>query len=321
MATTNLKKVQLGQEAIWGTGVAATAILMGVTDSSIDVTDEAYQAEEQGFLSPSSVVINTKHFVEASIDYDLSYEDILYMLDGAFGDCTPGGVGPYTWDYAAPMSAAVAPREYTMEYGMTDGEYEMAGAIFNDFTISGDVDGDGVWQASCGLIGKSVTAAAMTALSRRDVSLIRMSDTVLTIDAVGGTMGGTAIAGALISFELSIEPKYHLKFFAGAYTPANFGYDRWDGQLTLVLEFTADVKAYVDSLITPALVEKQIRLYAISGADEAGIDFAGFLADGVTLFEDRDGNVTVSLGFQGQYNSTMGNWLEFNITNDVDVLT
>lgn len=320
MAVTNLKRVQLGQEVTWGTSVAATALLMGVTESSLEIADEVYQAEEQGWLAPSILAAEVKQSAVATIAYDLSYEDILFLLDGLFGDCTPTGSDPYTWAYAAPGSAVVAPREYTVEYGMADGEYEMTGAIFNDCTISGDVDGDGVWKASCNLIGKKAEASAMASLSRRGVVLIRVHNTLLYIDASGGTIGDTEVASSLISFELSVDPKYHLKTFGGSINPASFGYDRWEGQLTIVAEFTAAVKAYVDALLTPEAVVKLIRLKATTGTKQAQIDFSGYVVDGVKLFEDRDGNVTVSLTFQGRYNSTLGNWLKCEIVNGVATL-
>lgn len=320
MAVTNLKRVQLGQESTWGTGVAASALLMGVTESSLDIPDEVLQVEEQGSLAPSDLVAQLKQSAAATIDYNLSYEDILFLLEGLIGDCTPTGADPYTWAYAAPGDTAVEPREYTLEFGMTDAEYEMVGAIFNDCGISGDIDGDGVWQASANLLGKSAAEAAMTALSRRTVELIRVVDTLLYIDAKAGTMGSTEVSNALISFDLSIDPKYHLKYFGGSVNPGSFGHDRWEGQLTVVAEFTAAVKAFVASLLTPGLVEKQIRLQATSGTKEATLDFAGYLVDGVSLFEDRDGNATVSLTWQGEYNATLGNWFKAEVVNGVATL-
>lgn len=320
MAVTNLKRVQFGQEVTWGTGVAATALLMGVTESSLDIPDEVLQVEEQGSLAPSDLVAEVKQSAAATVDFNLSYEDILFLLDGIFGDCTPTGTDPYTWAYGAPGSAVVAPREYTMEFGMADAEYEMVGAIFNDCGISGDIDGDGVWQASCNLLGQKADPQAMTSLSRRVVELIRMVDTLLYIDAKAGTIGATEVSSALISFDLSIDPKYHLKYFGGSLNPGGFGHDRWEGQLTVVAEFTTAVKAYIASLLTPGLVEKQIRLEATSGTKSAILDFAGYLVDGASLFDDRDGNATISLTFQGEYNATMGNWLDAEIINGVATL-
>ena len=80
MGATDFLKVQLGQESSWGTSVVATAWLMGVTDRSFELVDENYQSEESGHLAPSSLVAQVKQSVAGQISYDLTYEDILYML-------------------------------------------------------------------------------------------------------------------------------------------------------------------------------------------------------------------------------------------------
>jgi len=312
--------VQLGQENTWGTSVAATAILMGVTDSTFSVEDETYQPEQQGNLYPSSMIHQVKQWAEGEIELDLTYEDILYLLDGVFGDCTPSGTDPYTWDYSAPTNATVAPREYTVEFGMDGAEYKVEGAIFNDFEIEGDLDGDAVWKGTINLLGKAVATTTMASLSERTVELITMADTTLYIDTAGGTIGSTEVSDSLISFTLSVEPGYHLKHFNDL-NPTNFGYDRWVGELEMMFEYTADVKAYVDAMLGGSAVERQVRLKATSGTKVAQIDFAGYIVDGVELFDDRDGNTTVALTFQGEYNSQLANWLKFQIVNGVDSLT
>ena len=52
----------------------------------------------------------------------------------------------------------------------------------------------------------------------------------------------------------------------------------------------------------------------------AVLQFAGTLVEGVKLFEDRDGNITVSLKWSGTYSSTLGNWLKAKITNELSAL-
>ena len=320
MAIYRLLKVQLGQEVTWGTPVAATAILMGFKSGSIVIADEMYQTEESGVLYPSKLVTQVKQSASGSIDYDLSYEDAIYLGDGVFGDCSPVGAGdPYTWAYAAPTTTAIVPREYTLEFGTTGGEYEAEGAIFNDFTIDGDVDGDGIWQASVNFMGQIVAATAATAaLTARVVEMIRMADTKLYIDAVAGTIGTTEVETALIAFSLSVDPGHHLKTFGGSINPASIGTAPWTGSLSLTLEYTAAVKAFVDALIS-AKVEKQISLVATSTSHTATIDFAGYL-EGQELFGDRDGNLTCELTWIGSYNSTLTNWLEMTFLNAVATL-
>ena len=322
MATYNLHKIQLGQESPWGTAVAATAMLMGFKDGSLTIEDVEYQTEQKGFLYPSTLVTQVMQSASGSFEYDLSYDDILYLTDGVFGDGSgaTGNGAPYTWTYSAPTTAGVTPREYTMQFGPTNAEYEVEGCIFNEFTISGDVDGDGIWQAEVNFIGQVVTAETSHTLGPRVVELIRIADTVLSIDAVAGSIGTTPLTNYLVAFELNGNPGHHLKTFAGSINPTGVAGSAWEGTLSMTLEFATASKAYVDALLS-AKVEKQIQIKATSGADSVTIQFAGFLGGPPELFGERDGNVVMELEWVGSYNATFANWLKIIAVNSIATLT
>lgn len=321
MAVYNLHKIQLGQEAGWGSPVAATAKLMGFKDGTCTIEDVEYQTEEKGVLYPSTLVVQTIQSVSGSFEYDLSYDDILYLTDGTFGDGSgaTGNGPPYTWTNSAPTTAAVTPREYTMEFGPTAAEYEVEGCIFNEFTISGDVDGDGIWQAEVNFLGQVLAPAVSTSLGVRVVELIRMADTVLSIDAVAGSIGTTPLTNYLVSFELNVNPGHHLKTFAGSINPTGVAGSSWAGTLGTTLEFATASKAYVDALLS-AKVEKQIQIKATSGADSATIQFCGYLGGPPELFGERDGNVVMELEWVGSYNATFANWLKIIAVNSIATL-
>ena len=320
MGATDFLRVQLGQESAWGTAVAATAWLMGVTDRSFELVDENYQSEESGHLAPSPLVAQVKQSVAGSVSLDLTYEDILFLLEGAFGAATPSGADPYTWAYAAPYGTAPSPQPFTIEYGDPDSgdAYKVAGAIFDHFAISGDIDGDGIWQASADILGKSKATVTMASLNARAVELIRMADTALYIDAWGGTIGSTQVSSELKSFALDVSPNYHLKWFDGDINPGDYGHRKWAGTLAIVAEFATTHKAIIDALLSSGgPQQRQIRIKATSGSHSATIDFAGSLLGGYTLYEDLDGNLGVSLEWTGTYNSTLTNWLELEAVNSV----
>lgn len=318
MPATNLKRVQFGKEIAWGTPVAATALLMGVTESELKAVDEIYHVKEQGSMGPSPLVAEIKIGGEGSIGYDLTYEDICFMLDGMHGACSPSGANPYTWAYAAPLASAPTPRPFTLEYGAPSANYKCEGALIHKLTIKGEVDKGGVWGAKLSVLGQAVTTVTMASLSARVCELIRMVDTVLYIDTWVGTMGATAVASSLVSFTLDVDAKHHLKRFAGALPAADYGTDQWEGKLSLTVEYNATVKAIVDAMLAPALTQRQIQIKATSSAKSATIQFAGTLAGGAKLFEDRDGNMLVTLVFEGTYCSgAFANWLKWSIVNAV----
>ena len=78
----------------------------------------------------------------------------------------------------------------------------------------------------------------------------------------------------------------------------------------------------MDGLLA-GLVQRRIRLTGtgVPAANRiAVIDFAGTLVDGAELFSDRDGNMTVSLTWNGTYNAQLANWLELKVTNNLATL-
>src|SRR5512139_929601 len=314
MAITDLKKVQSGQEVAWGTTLAATGKWMGVTDVTLTAVDPIYHLEKSGFMRPSAQTALVDSSAEGTVEMDLSYEDIVYPLDNFFSQCTPAAS---VWTYTPPTTAITTPNFYTLEIGGTDFAYEACGVLFNDITISGEAAG--IWHGSFGFVAKDIHAEALTALTDRTVEMIRMADTAIHFD-VWGTAAGTAAASAatLISFELNITNGKHLKTFAGGLQPAAWGETQWGGQLTIVCEFNAVAKAIVDALLaaTPAMQQRAIRIAATSGGKYARLDFYGTLIDGVELFGDRDGNVTVELVWAGTWEPTVSDWLEIIIDND-----
>lgn len=311
---TALKLVQLGQESTWGTAVAATVKLMGVEDASITIADVQAQAKELGRLNPSPIVAQVAQSAAFAISGIATYEDDIYLNNGLLTSVAPTGAGPYVWANASPSTAATTPKKWTLEYGVTGAAYKVAGALFSK--ISWKMEAGGWWMYSIDGIGKVVSTVTLASLSDRSVEAIRAADTALYIDAVGGTMGATAVPAVLRSCELTHDAKRHLKIFAGALTPGDYGEDMHEGELKVTFEYTSAVKAYVDAILS-GLVQKQIRLKATSGTKIWQHDFAGYIADAPKLFEDAEGNITCSLSFKAHYNSTLGDWHKTSVTNSV----
>ena len=199
-------------------------------------------------------------------------------------------------------------------------EYDADGVLFTELNIRGEAGG--VWTGEFPFICEDVTAAAGTVLADTVVELIRMSDTAIHFDAwhtAAGTAGATA--ATLVSFDLHVENGRHLKTFAGGIQPTGWGETQWKGTLTTVLEYNAAVKAIVDAMLAPALVQRAIEIEAISATPAiATIHFYGTLVNGVELFGDRDGNIVVSLTWEGTWDSTQNDWLEIIIDSTLAAL-
>ena len=325
MPATALKVVQLFAEpaSTWGSTARATVKLIGVTDAQASLDQDVYQPPSLGWLYPANQTVEVAQSASGSIKQDGLYQDICYLLDGVFGPATASaGAGTaQVRNYAAPIGATSKPRSYTIEFGTTAGPIKMLGAIPASITIEGEAGK--VWTVACDLIGQkmaTLTALSTAATNTRPVNLIRVADTVFAVGAWANSTY-TNVAATLISFSLAADPKRHAKTYAGSVNPSSHGEDRWEGSLTTVLEFNSTAAAYVTAMLSGA-VQRRIKLTATNTTPSriAAVEFAGTLVDGVKLFEDRDGNITVSLKWNGTYSSTLGNWLKAKITNELATL-
>jgi hypothetical protein len=325
MPASVLRKVQLAAQAAWGTSnTTATVQLTGVTDVSLDIVPDVYMPQFMGTLAPAITAGLMGQHGEASITQVASYQDLPYYLQGVFGTsaASAGANTTYVYKYEAKVDQVTTAPYYTVQIGTTDAEYALRTGMFTNLTISGEAGG--MWEVSADLLGAAVTTMAMTTgLDVRDVDLIRMADTNIYVTPwAQSTLTTTALSATLISFELTANPQRHLKTFAGSGNPAAYGDSTWEGQLTTVLEFNSNAKTFVDEMVSPdTLVQRQIRLRASTGsateARQATIDFAGTLADNVTLWDERDGNMTVSLVWNGTYNTANTSWLKLDVKNEL----
>lgn len=318
MPATDLIRLQFGQEVSWGTCVAATAKLMGLTDATLSVDDEVHQVERGGWYYPSNLMAEVMQMGSGSVQFDLTYEDILYPLDNFFDECTPTGTTTITWAYDAPTDTQVTPNYLTIEYGGDGNEYAACGVLFTELNIRGEAGG--VWTGDFPFICSDVETVTAASLSNRVVELIRMADTELYVDTWTHTGARTKLDDTLISFDLNVQSGRHHKIFAGELSPQNWGDTRWSGTLTTVLEANAGAKALVDAIVGGALVQRQLRILATSAPKTATIDFYGTAVDGVELFTDRDGNQTFTMTWRGTYNTTATEWLGIDIVNTVTAL-
>jgi hypothetical protein len=327
MPASALRIVQLAHETAWATAVSTASVkLAGVTDASLDIVQDVYQPTFVGTLAPAIVSAQMSEHGEMSISQAMSYQDICYWLGGIFGTAAASAAAntTYVYNYEAALETITTAPSYTVQYGYSGTEYTMAGALATNLSITGEAGG--VWEASVDLIGRALSTASMTTgLDSRDVDIIRMSDTKLYITPwTVGTISGTEVDATLISFGLTANPQRHIKYFAGSINPGGHGDSNWESQLTTVMEFNSDAKALVDELVAPQLVQRQLRLSAATGTTTtkrmAVIDFAGTIAENVTLFGERDGNMTVSLTWNGTYNGKLDNFLKAKVQNELDEL-
>lgn len=326
MSLLDLLQVQAGLESTWGTAVTATAKLMGVEEISFEpevmasINKDIRQSLAPGYIATLGGVA-----AKGSLKGKCLYQDLPYWLDSLCGRVTPTGANPYTYTYAAPLTAVPTnPRAMTLLYGDSSGTYALLGALCNGLKITGENNAE--WKIEADLFGKSIdTTRSLAVLSDRAVAVTMGNDTSLWIDAWGGTMGTTAITTTAFAFELALNPARKGRYYLGSTTAGNFQEGRWaaeDNVLTLKMEFNTTSKAYLDAaLSTTALAQYQVRIRGTTGASAiTTLNFAGTCMEPPKIFDDRDGYRTVELQLQGTYNTGLANWFTASVVNAVSAL-
>lgn len=324
MTMKDMNLTQVGKETTWGTGVTDTAKLMLVDEVKLTpIVESEIFADQRGSMAPGYVAALKKIAAAAKISGVLTYEDAGYWLDSLAGEATPSGAGPYVRAYTAPLTAIpTTPRKMTVYHGETGSGLasRMTGGLVSKATFKFSSN-EGV-KYDTDLIGKQIAdGQTLAALSDRTASPVMGDHIALYIDAVGGTMGATAIAATAFEMELTIDAQRSLRHYLGALTPGNFNEPRWMTELKMSLELNATTRAYLTSILAgSSVLQHQIRIKATSSTNVMQFDFAGAYLEAPELFNDVDGVVTVDLNLKGIYNSALANYFKASNTNSVSAL-
>lgn len=166
-------------------------------------------------------------------------------------------------------------------------------------------------------IAESTRGGGATILANRTVEKIGMATTAVAVDVLGGTIGATAVTAAMISFQLKYTFGYHPKFFAGSIYAQNYGWGAWDTELTLNMEYTAAVKAWIDAMIAGTVVERLIRISATGSSSKAVSLDGGYTLMSPPEVGDRGGNTVIPVVFSGLNSPTPGFWSRASVSNAV----
>lgn len=312
-----LMQYQIGTEVTWGTEVAPTAKL-GLIDD-VEITPEVEGVifkEKRGSLAPGFVAGLNKAGGSAKVSGIISYEDIPYWLDSLAGQATPSGAGPYVYAHNGTLGTVPTRRKLTLAKGQGSDVHSLLGGIVKEISFKVESGKEATFEAS--LVGKKVVSDSLAALSDRTLNPVLASQFALYIDAVGGTIGTTAITNiAWFSYELKLSTKAEAYFSIGNLNPFNYREDNWDVTLNMTLELAASSKAYIDSIIGTSLLQHQIRAKATDTTRILQLDAAVAYLKAPKLYSDSDGVVTVELEGSGIYNSALGNYFKSSVTNGV----
>lgn len=321
--TIALQTVEIGNESTWGTAVAATKKLAGITSIEFQSLSEVSDFPSLEGYAPmyQSDIVRTG--ATATIESLVLYEDLPIWFDSLLAtDAAPTGSGPYTYVYEAPLTSAPTRRFFTIQYGDSASAYAITGALVKSVTISGSA-GEAL-SMSIEIVGHHIETDTMVGSSDRTVNVATAAQSVLSMNAVSSAPGTTQVTCAAFDFEITLDNATAVVYQIGSITPCDYYQNRMDGMVSLTMEFPGpsdEVKDLYDAFIgtTPAKQSQNIEIKASNGANlDIELQCSGVLMSAPSLWSDSDGVTTMELEFKMQYNANVGaagNFFAANIIN------
>jgi len=317
--TPALDKYQIGTQTALITSVDPTAQL-GLVDKltfSHDMTAMNLKDKRASAASYVAALVGIKG--GAKMSGIVTYEDIPYWLDGLLGTATPSG--SYTRAYAGMLGTCPTRKIFTLVRGQAGPLahcYGLAGALLTKATFKVSSFAPMTYDLEFGGVG--VASDAFVALSDRTQTPVLGNQMSLFIDAVGGTIGATAVASTWFSWELSIDTGAELYGGLGSLYSTSYHEttDKWKVTSKLSLELDATSKAIYDAIIGTSLVQNQVRVKATTGATQIlQFDIAGSILKAPDNMGDTNGVLAIDLEYTDIYNTALANYLKVSSTNTI----
>lgn len=346
------RRIQFGPEVTNGTAVTATARMPwngGLLDDAREVKkiDQLLGIYDGTDRSVIALITGALDVAETP----LTPEQFPYLLAYGLGGPVTGsadGAGSSGFRYATTVpwdpSSPPTNRSATVEAGdnheverLNYGKFikiSVKGSHKNTVMMSGSMIGQQV-----SLLGSSFTS---TSVPTTPNDLI-FAGSRLYLDAVGGTIGTTAVADQLLGFEVEIEiswvpkqtgngapdsPTWSFVVFTGVKVTTKLTFEKGTSASTGIINSTDGIKAWFRAR-TPRLMRLDVlgQSYTTAGTGtlftggRRGVRFdLPLLFTKVPPADDEDGNSTVTVEAESQYNSTYGSRGTITVANEVSAL-
>lgn len=231
MTEAVFNKVQLGQQSVVGTAVAATTVFPVDTGFEGFELDRAAESPDEDFGSSSREMSGRSSTglrgATASLGFTGRFEDFMHVQQMHFDTATTAGAGPYTHttifdDSGAALSAAL--KTYTIQYGVigsTQDEWRATGAIATGLDFGFDAlsaPGNSMWKGTLNLLALNRGNSTMTAAQTAPATLETMEGhkTTITDGSTSTAFASLASLAGLRQFSFSSELNAILRAYGGS---------------------------------------------------------------------------------------------------------
>lgn len=336
-AIHKLSKLQVGTETVKGTGVPATARLIGANtwkDASVKGTVE----RDYGLLPSHREAAPILTFLsEVEHESELSFEQILFPIYSGFADTLPGAEqtpsqSDFLYDFVTPTTTQPSIKTLTFEGVEADGAadiqtFEANYGACSRFGISAQ-KGDNFAQLSASWFARETKVAAATAaiaipvreLIPAELFTVAYAATFALLDPTPTVQAG--ILGIDWELTTGLGPKRRL---AGSldFADEQFGMGR-----VATLSLTIDLLAFSETervSFFRAAAQRFIRIEAVGSQMGTGINKRITFDGAYELIDppepgDDEGQTTWVLNYRSIYDDTAAKDIELHVANGLTAL-
>lgn len=199
--------VQIGKETTPGTGVAAGKKLLA-TSFEVGANPDVQTFTPNGYKFATIATLN-REWVEGSIDGQMSYTDVCYLLASLISDDTPATVGTTGKEYVftSDSDGPDTPLTYTVEQGSSVRAHKFTNGLVTGITLSFDKDGTKVDGT---IIGTALQDAITLTAAPTEIDLVPVMRTQIGVklaDTQAG-LGAAAYLTRVLSAEWSLTDRF-----------------------------------------------------------------------------------------------------------------
>lgn len=204
-----LRKIQLGDESTAGTAVAADTVWRGEGAGPEILDDIQFVNEDIGRFGGANRTVKLSVGAQLPLAATpLTFEQFPLLCQMGVeaqqtGVADGGGSGlVYTFDF--PLTSANTMRTYTAEAGNNEECWDLEYCFCPEFSVTGGTNAAVMMSAL--LRGRQATPGqSFTSLSVAAVDEALFNPSTLQLDAAGGTMGNTNVAGSLWGYTINVN--------------------------------------------------------------------------------------------------------------------
>ena len=317
MGNKGLRKLQLGDETSEGTAVAASALWRGEAAGLQDDQNLVFVEEDVGYLPGT----DRTYIDRLSGTYNmpvapLTFQQLPYILSAGIENIIAGvqdGAGTgYVYQYDFPTTAINSITPYTLEAGDDLQAEEMNGSFVESFELS--AAGGEAWMMSAVWRGRTVTNTTFTgSIAIPAVNTALFGKTSLYIDAIGGTIGTTQIAGTFLGCTIRCNTGWKFKYAGDGYlhpTIRYFDKSAYLVEMTAVFEHDSEGvarktawRAETPNLVRVRCVGPALGTPSAYTTEIFQLDCAAKVAS-VPELGDQNGNDILEITMRSRYNVT-----------------